>query len=155
MRTAGWRDGGSIEVVAAVEQLIFAAVALTARSLAATPGAIDLTIGQWRILALLHGASGPVRLSALAGTMGMSMPSASRMVARLGARGLVSSAVDPEDRRAVLLSLTKHGSQVVDVVLHHRRRVVSDALADLRLPARAVGHLVAVAEGLTQGAASA
>ena len=62
--------------------------------------------------------SGPTRLTDLAVTEGVSQPSMTALVARLAGSGLVQRRTDPGDRRAVLISLTPAGADLLD-----RRRV--------------------------------
>jgi DNA-binding MarR family transcriptional regulator len=120
-------DGG---LVAAVESMVSASIGLTARTLATTPGAAELTLSQWRLLALASRTEAGMRLGALASAAGMSPPSASRMLARLAARGLVASVRDSGDRRAVGIAPTEDG-----------RRVVADSPAEgARLSAGAVSR---------------
>lgn len=54
---------------------------------------------------------GPVSISALAAGLHVSQPSATNMVSRLEAAGLVSRAADPADARTWLVSLTTKGSR--------------------------------------------
>jgi DNA-binding MarR family transcriptional regulator len=124
----GPQDG----LVAAVESMVSASIALTARTLAATPGAAELTLSQWRLLALASRTEAGMRLGALANAAGMSPPSASRMLARLAARGLVASARDSGDRRAVGIAPTDQGRHVVAAVLAERARLIERAVARAR-----------------------
>jgi DNA-binding MarR family transcriptional regulator len=56
----------------------------------------------------------PLRLNDLADRMGTSAPTASRAVDALDELGLVERAIDPTDRRAVRVELTKAGRALVD-----------------------------------------
>jgi DNA-binding MarR family transcriptional regulator len=56
----------------------------------------------------------PLRLNDLADRMGTSAPTASRAVDALDDLGLVTRAIDPADRRAVRVELTKAGRALVD-----------------------------------------
>jgi DNA-binding MarR family transcriptional regulator len=56
----------------------------------------------------------PLRLNDLADRMGTSAPTASRAVDALDELGLVARAIDPTDRRAVRIELTKAGRALVD-----------------------------------------
>jgi DNA-binding MarR family transcriptional regulator len=114
-------------LLAAVDALLMAAVGLTSRTLASSP-ARDLTVTQWRMLALLDDSDTGIRLTDLADATAMSLPSASRMVNRLVARGFARSEPDETDRRAVRITLTDEGRATVDDVLRRRHAAVAEAL---------------------------
>ena len=57
---------------------------------------------------------GPTRLTELAAAEGVAQPSMTTLVARLAGQGLVERQGDPTDRRAVLLSLTDAGAQLLE-----------------------------------------
>ena len=73
---------------------------------------LDLTMPQAKTLFYL--ADGPRRMSGIAGRLGVEMPSATTMIARLVAKGLVERMQDPADRRAVVCSLTPAGRDAVE-----------------------------------------
>jgi DNA-binding MarR family transcriptional regulator len=82
----------------------------------------------------------------------MSLPSASRMVSRLAARGLLRSAPDTDDRRALQITLTPAGERVVADVVGRRQRLVADAL-ELVVPTAAFARqLHALVDALTPAA---
>src|SRR5215469_16297155 len=85
-------------------------------------------------LSVLHTLSrkGPMRLTGLTTTEQMTQPAITQMVRRLEQDGLVERRADPRDARAVLVSLTARGAQIVEV----RRAARVKQLADLldRLP---------------------
>jgi DNA-binding MarR family transcriptional regulator len=56
---------------------------------------------------------GPARLTELAAAEGISQPSMTALVARLSTQGLVQRGEDPADRRAVVLSLTPTGAELL------------------------------------------
>jgi DNA-binding MarR family transcriptional regulator len=66
-------------------------------------------------LSVLHTLSrtGPLRLTDLTATEQLKQPALTSLVARLERDGLVSRRRDPRDGRAVLLSLTPDGRQIV------------------------------------------
>jgi DNA-binding MarR family transcriptional regulator len=66
-------------------------------------------------LSVLHTLSrnGPLRLTDLTATEQLKQPAITSLVARLERDGLVSRRRDPRDGRAVLLSLTREGRQIV------------------------------------------
>jgi len=110
----------------ALEQLMFAAIGLTTIALEqAAPG--DLTFQQWRALVVL-GRAGDTRVSDVAARVGVSLPSASRLIARLMERGYVDSARDDHDRRETNVTLTRRGAQVRRAVISRRRQLMMSAL---------------------------
>lgn len=72
----------------------------------------DLTMQQAKTLFFL--ADGPRRMSAIAKRFGVETPSATAMIDRLVAKGLVERGRDPSDRRAVICSLTTEGRETVE-----------------------------------------
>ena len=73
---------------------------------------LDLTMPQAKTLFYL--ADGPRRMSGIAERLGVEMPSATTMIGRLVAKGLVERQQDPADRRAVVCSLTPEGRDAVE-----------------------------------------
>jgi DNA-binding MarR family transcriptional regulator len=105
-------------------------------------------------LSVLHTLSrkGPLRLTELTATEQLKQPALTSLVAKLEQDGLVSRRPDPRDGRAVLLSLTREGKQVVRS--RHADRIANlsrlvDQLNDeerkvLAGTARVLGRLVAI-----------
>jgi DNA-binding MarR family transcriptional regulator len=115
----------------------------------ATPPASGLSLSAAGTLARLRDG-GPQRLTALAAAEGTTQPAMTGMVARLEAQGLVRRDGDPDDGRAVLLSLTPAGADL----LARRRAERADRLAgpltgldpdDLRAIADALPALIRLA----------
>lgn len=73
----------------------------------------NLTPTQSQILARIA-SQGPSRSSALAADLGVSQPTISDAVTALVRKGHVSRARDPQDARAVRLSLTAQGQRLAD-----------------------------------------
>ena len=73
---------------------------------------LDLTMPQVKTLFLL--AEGPMRMRGIARRLGVEMPSATTMIDRLVAKGLVERRQDPGDRRAVVCSVTPAGRDAVE-----------------------------------------
>ncbi len=106
-----------------------ALVAVAARSLAHVTD--DVTLAQYR--ALVEVASrGPLRLADLALALRVDRSTATRMCDRLIRRGLVSRRRVTEDRRAVRISLTPAGRELVAEVSRHRRAEIGQIVA--RMP---------------------
>jgi len=113
-------------VVAAVERVILGGVAITARAL---DGEVeDLTFSQWRVLMILgeQGAASHVR--GVGERVGVSAPSASRLLRRLEDRGLIELQRDRRDRRFMRVHLTEGGQAVRNRVLERRKILIGEAL---------------------------
>ena len=72
----------------------------------------DVNMREYDVLYTLAKAGEPLRLCALQEGVLLSQPALSRMVDRLIARGLLSRATDPDDGRAIRISLTELGTKV-------------------------------------------
>lgn len=112
----------------ALEGLAVATVGLTAAALSETPEGQDLTLSQWRALVVLAASDGR-HVGELADQLGISLPSASRLVRRLERRGLVSAERDEDDRRATLLHLQPRGREAHRAVTAARRKRIERAMA--------------------------
>ena len=77
--------------------------------------AVDLTFTQLRGLSVLARKQ-PQRMSDLAGALDMTPASASALIDRMDQRGFVTRRSDPEDRRAVLVELSRRGQHILDVM---------------------------------------
>jgi DNA-binding MarR family transcriptional regulator len=115
-------------------------VAVATRSLGAA--AEETTIAQYRALVVLA-SRGPQRLVDLAGALDVMPSTAGRMCDRLVRKGLIRRHRARADRRAVQVSITPSGRQVVDQATERRRALLAGILA--RLPA---ARQVAVADAL-------
>ncbi|MFF8594779.1 MarR family winged helix-turn-helix transcriptional regulator [Streptomyces sp. NPDC015220] len=122
-------------------------VAISARALADTDD--SLTLPQLRALVVLD-TCGPVKLVALAATLGVNPSTALRMVGRLEALDLVDRRTNPANRREVVLSLTAAGHELVSRVLKHRRSEIRTLVQ--RLPAEEREALVPALRALTEAA---
>jgi DNA-binding MarR family transcriptional regulator len=117
-----------------------ALLAVVVRSLAAVDE--DVTLPQYRALVVLaqHGALRPVDLAA---TLAVTPPTCTRMCGRLDVKGLVVRERPADDRRAVVVSLSAAGRDLVAQVTRRRRDELRLLLA--RVPAQ---RRSAVVEGL-------
>jgi DNA-binding MarR family transcriptional regulator len=138
-------------LLAAVDALVMAAIGLTTRTLVTSP-ARDVTVAQWRMLALLEQSEDGIRLTDLADATAMSMPSASRMVNRLTARGFVQSEPHPADGRAIRIRLTPTGRSTVHDVVSRRHEAVARALEGRSLSGTFRMELAALASTLADAA---
>lgn len=118
------------------------ALALAARSLERATAARDLTLAQYRVLALV--AAGDERSSLLADRLAVAKPTITAVVDGLVERGLIVRSTVDGDRRSIRLALTKHGTTALRgvekelcdtlerILAHTRDRdAVLRALADL------------------------
>jgi DNA-binding MarR family transcriptional regulator len=117
-------------LVDSLEELAFATVGMTALALNEAGHAKELTLAQWRVLVVL--GRGPMRVGAIAERVGASLPSASRLVARMEAHGYLVAAPDEHDRRATLVSLAPLGWSTRDGVIRRRRRLIGELVGDER-----------------------
>jgi len=115
-------------------------IAVATRSLGAA--AEETTIAQYRALVVLV-SRGPQRMTALAVALDVAPSTAGRMCDRLVRKRFVRRYRARDDRRAVLVSVTAAGRQVVDQATVRRRELIEDILR--RLPA---GQRQAVAQAL-------
>ena len=115
-------------------------VDVSARSFAAIDETI--TIPQFRLLVVLY-TLGPLKPSAIATILHVNPSNATRMVQRLVCADLVQRRVNPENRREVMLRLTKAGAQTVAEVTMRRHRHIADIVE--RMPVR---HRTCLVEAL-------
>jgi DNA-binding MarR family transcriptional regulator len=131
----------AVEDVDAVTEAVLTAsrllVAISARSIAAVDESV--TLPQFRLLVVLD-TRGPLKLSALAEHLGVNPSTATRMVDRLIAVGMVARDINPASRREVVVRLTGAGSRLVRQVTEQRRSEISGIVA--RMPARSRQGLV-------------
>jgi DNA-binding MarR family transcriptional regulator len=110
-------------------------------------GAVPVSVSQAQILYAL--SPGPAHISQLARANGITGPSATVMVGRMEAAGLVQRRSDPNDGRSVLVELTASGQALLAEVsttraelLRARLETLSrEDLATLALAIPALEHL--------------
>ncbi len=135
---------------AAVDAVLTASrtlIAVATSSLGAA--AEDTTIAQYRALVVLA-SRGPQRMVDLAGALDVTPSTAGRMCDRLLRKGLIRRHRTRADRRAVQVSITAAGREIVDQATARRRALIAGILG--RLPAR---QQSAVASALAAFAAAA
>jgi DNA-binding MarR family transcriptional regulator len=118
-------DESAVEAVLTASRSL---VAVATRSLGAA--AEETTIAQYRTLVVLA-SRGPQRLVDLSATLGVAPSTAGRMCDRLVRKGLIRRHRARTDRRAVLVSITAAGRQVVDQATERRRALIADILRKL------------------------
>ncbi len=141
---------GQVAEEAAVDAVLTASrtlVAVATQSLGAA--AEETTIAQYRALVVLA-SRGPQRMTDLAAALDVTPSTAGRMSDRLLRKGLIRRHRARADRRAVQVSLTAAGREVVDQATARRRALIADILG--KLPAR---QQSAVASALAAFAAAA
>jgi len=128
---------------AAVDAVLTASRAMVAvATMSLGTAAEDTTIAQYRALVVLA-SRGPQRMVDLAAALGVTPSTAGRMCDRLVRKGLIRRHRDRADRRAVQVSITTPGKQVVDQATARRRKLIAGILA--KLPA---GQQPAIADAL-------
>lgn len=124
-----------------------ALVAMAIRSLSASGH--DITLPQYRVLALLR-SEGPHRVAELADCLGVSPPNATRICTRLGQKGLVRRTRSSRDRRAVRISLSPVGREVVEKVSALRREELGRIVGQISVEDR--DRLVGALKGFSVAA---
>jgi DNA-binding MarR family transcriptional regulator len=123
------------------------AVMRTIRQQMRAASSADLSVVQFRSLALSSFAPGGASVSEIADHIGLTLPSASKLVDNLVRRGYLSRRPDPSDRRTSRCSATPKGRRLVQ----RARAATLDHLAtrlSLTPPAR-LTRIASVAEHLT------
>ena len=73
----------------------------------------DLTVAQLRILLVLQ-SRGPTRMSDIASTLSVTLPSATGIVDNLVKKGLVERETEPTDRRLVICKMSPAGQESIN-----------------------------------------
>jgi DNA-binding MarR family transcriptional regulator len=109
------------ELTTAVLGVSRALVGIALRSVSEV--APDITLVQFRAMATLvdHGR---LRVADLAALLGVNSSTATRMSSRLRRKGLIIRTIDPADRRATNLEITRAGEAVVRAVTVRRQAVI-------------------------------
>jgi DNA-binding MarR family transcriptional regulator len=114
---------GNADLASEIERLLTSGIGITARAIDQTAEATELTLIQWRVLVIASQTDG-LRIGELAAHLGISIPSASRLVRRIESQGLVTATRADDDRRATNIALTKAGRKIVDAVVRCRRGLI-------------------------------
>lgn len=120
----------TVEAAMAVSRVLHG---ISGRSAAELPH--ELTLPQLRALVVLDDAT--VTVKALAELLGIQPSTTTRLVDRLVAKGLIERVPGVEDRREVLLSLSRAGRRVVDQSMEFRRAAIREILESLTRAERA------------------
>ena len=116
------------------------------RHVAGKRKAPGLTVQQFRALGVLRSRPDGASLSDVAEYLGLSLPTASRMIDGLVLRGLVHRRPQPENRRQVRLKLQPAGARLLEAAVDAALRAMELRLRSLpptrrRAICRAVGDL--------------
>jgi DNA-binding MarR family transcriptional regulator len=137
-------DEGTVDAVLTASRTF---VALATQSLGTA--AEDTTIAQYRTLVVLA-SRGPQRMVDLAGALSVTPSTAGRMCDRLLRKGLIRRHRTRADRRAVQVSITAAGREVVDEATGRRRTLIAEILA--RLPERRQAEVAEALRAFTAAA---
>lgn len=110
-----------------------ALVGVAARSLAEVES--EITLRQYRALVLLA-SRGEQNVSALAESLGIHASTATRLCDRLINKGFIDRTTSTENRREVMLRLSRAGAAIVRSVTARRRREISRIVARLEPKSR-------------------
>jgi DNA-binding MarR family transcriptional regulator len=135
------------ELLDVLERVATGIVGVTSAVFASEPP-IDLTLLQWRTLVVVIEAQDGVRISDLAGRVGSSLPSASRLVDRLVRRGLIRVETDTSDRRVRIARPTPAGTELRQRLVVRRREFLGQQVRDLDLSSEVVAGLDAIGHAL-------
>ncbi|MER5686689.1 MarR family transcriptional regulator [Streptomyces sp. NPDC002205] len=119
-------SGAASEIVAALLTAARALVAISARSLAAVDE--TLTMPRFHMLVVLEN-SGPTNLAGLVERLAVNPSTATRMVDRLSASGMVERTSDPADGRVTKITATAAGRAVVREVTARRQADIARIFA--------------------------
>jgi len=107
------------------------------RSSMAELGPMGLTGAGARVIRYLEAASHPVRMADIAARLEVVPRTATSIVDDLEGARLVTRAIDPRDRRSILVSLTPDGALLLDRVAQARRRTAEVTFSRLSAAERA------------------
>lgn len=116
---------------------------------------LHITLAQLKTLYVV-GASGPIRMGSLAVRLGTALSTTSGVVDRLVGMGLLQRAVDPDDRRQVLVESTPEAHRQLERMSELSRDRMRDLLgrlssvADVETVERAVRLLAGAAATITE-----
>ncbi len=122
-------EAGNTRLVEVIERLMRSAVGLTTRAYVESGPDADLPLQQWRALAIvMESEPSGVPVGQLGRRLGVATPGASRLVARLERRALVTLRRGVVDRRTALVHPTDSGRGLWTAVVERRRALIRAAL---------------------------
>lgn len=123
--------------------LITRAVSQLARKLRSNRPRASVTVASVGLLATLH-QRGAMPAKTLARHQNLKPQSVTRLIARLDAEGLIERAPDPNDARALIISITDAGRQALGRDMRARREWLGEAMGRT-LSAAELGRLTEAA----------
>jgi DNA-binding MarR family transcriptional regulator len=141
-------DATHQRLLPALERIVVASVAATARALAET--APELTFLQWRVLVLVDQADG-IPVGAIATALNAKIAAVSRLIGRMKSRGLVETHRGEQDARVVLVTLTNAGASLKALVVERRRIELETALVNAPLGPDAMAIIQTLADAMERG----
>jgi DNA-binding MarR family transcriptional regulator len=116
------------------------------RGVAAQMAPLGITFSQARVLRMIARSGSPLRVGDIAARLEIAPRSATGMVDTLEEAGLVERRPDPDDRRSVLVALSKKGAGLVEAMAQARHAGASELFGRLTPQQRA--DLLALLEAL-------
>lgn len=128
-RLRGMDDiSGDVVDVAALMDTSRVMTAVVAYSLAHLNSAVS--VPQLRVLVMIDGR-GPMNLTAVAEGLGVNASNASRACDKLVTAGLLDRQTDEQDRRSIVLTLTRKGKRLVNALMKTRQAMFEQIVAHM------------------------
>ena len=121
-------DGLARDMVSAIERILTRLISVSPTEEIGAD--IPLTFHEVRAVKALPPA-GSVSMSALANSIGISLPAATRLVDHLVAKGVAARFRPDDDRRRVLVALTEQAKVRRQALFEHHVRLLQDILCPL------------------------
>lgn len=93
---------------------------------------LDVSMPQLKILLMLY-INGPLRMSAIAADLGITLATATGLLDRIVEREMVTRENHPDDRRVVMCRLSPSGQQTVSRIWNTVRAKMGDILETLKI----------------------
>jgi DNA-binding MarR family transcriptional regulator len=110
-----------------------------------------LSLAHYRVLVAI--AAGDARASRVAARLALGKPTVSASVEALCLRGLLERSSVPGDQRAIQLTLTAAGAELLDAAERSMAEVLEDLSIRTGSPAEVIGALVALGSAIDDAAA--
>jgi DNA-binding MarR family transcriptional regulator len=120
---------GQIRVANETWEALFRAQATVGRELTAADVWGELSPREYGVLYALSAAPQGLRITDLSNDVLLTQPGMSRLIARLGAAGLVERLDDPDDGRACRIRLTESGRRAQQQVGRRHARHVAEVMS--------------------------
>ncbi len=93
---------------------------------------LDITAPQIKIMLMLYMNNIPMRMSAIAADLGVTLATATGLIERLVERGMVTRDSLPDDRRVVLCLLSREGAGTVSRIWQSARLRMGNILREMQ-----------------------